>query len=161
MLRKTAYLISFGAVGLSSLFFTAIWALDMSGIQVNLGGWTTMLRMFGHPVPEILSFKIPNGINFILCVGLAALILRRLFLMLKARSLSAPASYSGWLYYFMLVPTASLVLAAVVLVASIALSAGSGVPAGLLALPAVFFLPGGVALVEVLSLRSKNERPNP
>jgi hypothetical protein len=84
--------------------------------------------------------------------------------MAVSRSLAVPESYSGWLYYLLLIPIFSLVLGFLALIATLALGQRggvSGVPAALVALPAFYFLSPGILIVELMSLRGTGKAPKP
>lgn len=137
-----------------------MWLLQEIGLYPRLGALRPFHDMFGHLVPLMLWHKVPYSLITVLDLGLAVLILRRLWLIAKMRSISPPASYSGWLYVLVLVAVGFLASGVVVLVGTAVLRAGSGVPGGMLLIPAALLLPSSVALVEVLSLFRKGESPN-
>ena len=73
--------------------------------------------------------------------------------MLKERAANPPASYVGIAMVLLKIASASVGLALLVLLASLALGVGSGVLAGLVFLPAALLLPYVPLWLELASLR--------
>lgn len=159
-MRKVAYLTAFTVVGISSLIVTTVRLLSIADIRVAIGNWFTIPQMFGHPVPQILMIPFPYSVNTVLAIGLAMLVLRRLWRMASRRSLVPPPSYLKWLHVVILVGVLFLVASLIVLVATFLLGPASGVPGAMLMLPAVYVLPPAVAIVELWSLVRERGSPN-
>jgi hypothetical protein len=151
-LRRGSYLFAFFLVGACSLVLTSAWIFSRFGIRAGYTGWMTLPELFGSPVPIVFRYVVPEWLRVLAMAGLALLALRRLWLMLRARSPAVPDRYRGWVHYLMLALLASLLLGILVLAASILFRLGSGVPAALIGMPGVLLLPGYVALVELLSM---------
>lgn len=155
-MRKFAYITGFSIVGLSSLLFISVWVLERSGIRVYfLMGFFHLVEFFAHPLPVMLRHKLPYYyyVSMALDIALAILILRRLWLMARTRSISPPPSYLGWLHFLMLV---GLGCVALVLVGIILWFIHRIPSITLVLLPAAFLLPPTVTLVELLSLFKRN-----
>jgi hypothetical protein len=150
--RKLTYLTAFTVVGLSCLAFTTTWLVALRGIDLY-GAWSTIPEMFGHPVPFMVRQLVPYSSSLWLALALAVLVLRRCWLMARSRSLSPPTSYVTWLHVVTMVGVVFLLAGVIVMIASMLLSAGSGVPGGMLLVPATtLLLPPAVAVVEVWSV---------
>jgi hypothetical protein len=145
-IRKLTYFVALCAVGYSSF--------RLSGPILGFSfGYDVFSHFLGLPAPRILGWDLPlsQNVKNNLSLGLFVIVLRRLGLMV-ATGFALPWSYSGPLYYLMLVPVWSLILGVTGFWVSILIGAPSGVPAGLLFLPAAYFLASGITLVELLSL---------
>lgn len=153
-MRKAIYLFGFGLVATSVLARLVLTLLALFKVQPHLGSWFIIPEMFGHPAPAMLQILLPSFLRIALFFILAFLILRRLWLLFGQGSLIPPQSFGKTSFVFFSIALASLVLSAITLLLSILLSAGSGVPAAMLLLPAAFLLPIAVSWVEVASFTS-------
>jgi hypothetical protein len=151
-MQRAPYLLCFTLVAVSTLGLFTLWVIQHTGGSVPPGMQNTA-TVFGHPVPDIAKRALPAPVNIVLFLGQVVLIVRRLFLMLRERSANPPASYAGVVIVLLKVAAVSVGLGLLVLLASIALGAGSGVLAGLVFLPAALLLPYVPLWVELASLR--------
>jgi len=156
-MRKLTYWICFSTVAFASIYAHAAMALMTSGIY-----WPTLtllspLSAFGTITPGVLTPFVPSSLIAVLNIIVLALVIHRLYMLLVKRQ-GVPETYAGLAKFFGYVGAWSITLAVVTLALSIALSAGSGVPAGMLLIPAVFCAPWAIFLAEVLSFRKSQGR---
>jgi hypothetical protein len=130
----------------------ALWPLTALGLPLSFGPWFMVLELFGQPVPNLLRPYLSRLILVPLYWGFVVLVLRRLWLMAKARSLSAPESFAGVPYFLVLASVVCILLFVLAMTATIVLRAGSGVPAAMLLIPAGFLLSPAIAWVELRGL---------
>ena len=128
------------------------WVVGQLGLTPPYG-IGNLAAFFGHPVPTFLRPRLPGWLNIGLIFLQLGLVFNRVAQMAKARSLAPPPTYKGLVAVAISIAIASVGLGLVVLLASIALHAGSGVPAGMLLLPAIVLLPYAWLWVEVNALR--------
>ncbi len=121
--------------------------------------FSLFFREFGNPVPAWVKHWVPAWFQTVLVWALFALIVRRLYVSLRAHALTLPESLSGLLYFLVWLPFVSLWLGILALALSIALRFGSGVPAGMVLLPAFLLSGFSVLLVEALAFRSRRAEP--
>jgi hypothetical protein len=114
--------------------------------------FASVFTLFGNPVPAPLSGITPWFLRLALVAAFAALLYRRLWFAFRAKALHPPASLSIWPARLLVVAVAFLFVGLAVLALSILLRAGSGVPAGMLALPALLLLSPVLFYVELRSL---------
>lgn len=156
---RTAYLIAFAVVAICVLAQVVAIVGSWLGVPVQFGALSTLLQLFASPLPAQLQFALPSAARLALIFMLAALVVRRLWSFARTRSLTPPASLSKWPRRLLRIAVASLLLMVGGLLLSIAIRAGSGVPAAFLGIPAVLLLTPVLFYVEVRSLpwfRSRN-----
>lgn len=151
-MRKFSYWLCFTLVAIPAALGLLGWLLSMVGMALPWMAALSLLSLFGSLVPPILRHVVPSFVSIALGYVLLALAARRVWLQLAKRE-GVPHTYAGAAKVLGYVGAWSLIIAAVVLVLSIALRAGSGVPAGMILLPAVFCVPWAFFLTEVLSFR--------
>ena len=95
---------------------------------------------------------IPKLVLMALGYVMLFLLLRRIWLFISKKEW-VPFSFRGFPQVLGYIGAFSFALAIVVLVLSIVLRAGSGVPAGMLLIPAMFCVPWAFFLTELLSFR--------
>jgi hypothetical protein len=151
-MRKFSYWLCFSLVAIP----TALGLLGslLAIVRVPLPGASifALFSSFGSLVPPMLTYVLPRFLSVVLVYVLLALVARRVWLQATKRE-GVPHSYTGAAKFLGFVGAWSFILAAVVLVLSMALGAGSGVPAGMLLLPAMICVPWAFFLTEVLSFR--------
>jgi hypothetical protein len=149
---RTAYLIAFAVTAISVLAQLVAITASWLGVHVRFGALSTLVQLFASPLPARLQIALPGAARLALIFLLAALVIRRLWSFARTRSLTPPASLSRWPRRLLLIAVASLLLMIGGLLLSIAIRAGSGVPAALLGLPAALLLTPVLFYVEVRSL---------
>ncbi|MFO1364470.1 MAG: hypothetical protein U1F45_18775 [Burkholderiales bacterium] len=151
-MRKFTYWLCFALVAFAAIYAHGVWALWNLGVRLPYTTALSLLTPFGKLTPQMLAPHVPAalivGLNFVVLL----LVFRRLWLMLAKRQ-GVPHSYSGVAKVLGYVGAWSFVLAAVGLLLSILIRAGSGVPAAMLAWPALFCVPWAFAIAEVMSFR--------
>jgi hypothetical protein len=85
----------FTLVALSCLAATALQLAAFAQLAVPVGAWYLPLVYFAHPLPSVLRPHLPGLLNTLLLFALAALVLRRIALLLRARAFTMPPSYAG------------------------------------------------------------------
>lgn len=152
-MHNLVFRIGFSVVALCTLIHFLSWLLLLGGARIPIGIWYTLIEPFSHPIPQLIRGYLPYFVNLVLFVGFLALILRRLFLMARSRSFVAPSAYTRAPYVLLAISVASLVLGIAALVLSMLFRVGSGVPAGLIMVPATLLLPVGITWAELISFR--------
>src|SRR5262249_48209411 len=117
----------------------------------------SVIYYFASPVPLMFAPLLPPYVGLALVFVMLALVVRRIWLR-AARKQGVPTSFAGLPKFLGYIGAASFLLAAVVLILSILLRAGSGVPAGLLLIPAAFCVPWAILLTEAMSIRGAASR---
>ena len=153
-MRNFVFFVGLGVVAISALFNSVGIVYYFIGIRFPLISLDTLPRMFGNPIPSMFWYSIPIYLLFLLTFGMVFLMLRRAWLITTSKTNRIPSSFSGILYTLVSISVISLCLGFLTLVSSILLKAGSGVPAGLVLIPAAFLLSPSIALIELLSFRS-------
>ncbi len=156
-MRKFSYWLCFSLVTIPITIGFLAWLLSLFGKALPATGLLFMFSSFGSLVPQMFAHLLPRFVLIALGYGLLFLVARRVWL-LVARREAVPHSYSGVPKVLGYVGTWSFMLAIAVLLLSIALRAGSGVPAGMLLIPAMFCVPWAFFLTEVLSFRHAKGR---
>jgi hypothetical protein len=151
-MRFYTYFIALAVAAVSVVANLAAMAGYWVGINLVAAPFFTVFQWFSHPLPAQLQYLLPRVISAILDWSFTALVLRRLWLLGRHRNFSPPSSFTPWPYRLILVAVASLTLMVVGLILSFAIRAGSGVPAALFGLPAVFLLTPVLFYIELRSL---------
>ena len=152
-MRKFSYWLCFFLVAVPTAFGLLSWLLSLVHVQLPGMSILSLLSSFGSLVPPMLRYVLPKLVSVALAYVLLALVARRVWLQFTKRE-GVPHSYVGAPKLLGYVSAWSFIIAAVVLPVSMALRAGSGVPAGMLLLPAVICVPWAFFLTEVLSFRT-------
>ncbi|MEZ0233237.1 MAG: hypothetical protein ACAH12_10390 [Methylophilaceae bacterium] len=160
-MRSFVFFVGFGVVAISALFNSVGIVYYLIGINFPLNNLGTLPNMFGNPIPSMFRYSIPIYLSFAVAIGMAVLMLRRAWLIATSNTNRIPSSFSGILYTMVSISVISLCVGFLILAISILLKAGSGVPAGLLLIPAAFLLSPSIALIELLSFRTHKITPNP
>jgi hypothetical protein len=150
--RKLSYWLCFALVAIPSAMGLAIWLLSLVGIALHAVSLVFLLSSFGSLVPRMFVPVIPSLVVIVLGYVMLFLVVRRIWLLLAKRE-GVPHSFVGTQRVLAYVGTSSFVLALVALLLSMMLGAGSGVPAGMLFIPAMFCVPWAFFLTEALSFR--------
>jgi len=138
--------------------FSYILALLLCTVSVTaqlvpgLPPFGSLFILFANPIPAPLIGLVPVVLRLLLTAVFAGLLYRRLLLSYKAKVLQPPESLTLWPGRLLSISVVFLVTALVALGLSIALRAGSGVPAGMVGLPAVLLLSPVLFYVELRSL---------
>jgi hypothetical protein len=141
-MRKFSYWLCFALVALSSV---AIWF-------ARGGGLLGVFSSFGSLVPPMFRAYLPGLVAVLFNLVLLGLVIRRAWLAVVGKE-GVPAAFAGLPKGLAYVGTWSFALALALMLLSIVFRAGSGVPAGILLLPAVVCMPWAFFLTEVLTLR--------
>jgi hypothetical protein len=142
----------FTLVALSCLAATALQLAAFAQLAVPVGAWYLPLVYFAHPLPSVLRPHLPGLLNTLLLFALAALVLRRIALLLRARAFTMPPSYAGAPWKMMAAGLMALLVAIACLALSMAAGLRLAVLGSLLLLPASLLLSPVVAWSELMSL---------
>lgn len=157
-MRKLSYWLCFTLVAIPALVGLAgLFLYYFFGTGVPARGLLNVLLSFGSLVPPFLAHIVPHVVALVLGYVLLALVARRLWL-LVAKKEGVPQAYTGLPKVLGYIATWSFLLAVLGILLSMLLRVGSGVPAGMLLLPAVVCTPWAIFLTELLSLRSASKR---
>lgn len=149
MLRAAAYWLCAVLVALPGIHWLLHLLLRTQLPRVPL---LDVLFLFGSIVPPMFAVVLPRPLLYVATLATHFLVLRRAWL-LSARREGVPSSFKGFPKVLGLIGFWSFTSGALGLLASIALRAPSGVPAGLLLIPAMFCVPWAFFLTEILSMR--------
>ncbi len=119
-----------------------------------------MLTAFASPIPLPLSSFVPWLVQILLTLVFATLLWRRLLLSVKAKALLLPDALTTWPGRLLTVAVVFLLVGLAALGLSVAVRTGSGVPAGVLGLPAFLLLSPVMFYVELRSLPSFRKPSN-
>jgi hypothetical protein len=151
-MRNFTYWLCFGLVAFANIMSLGLTLMYTAGInQPNLQ-FLSLFMAFRSLVPELLADFVPRLLAVPLFFVMTALVARRLWLF-SVRGERVPHSYTGLQLGLGYLGALSFMLTALALVLTIVLQAGSGVPAGLVLIPAVFCIPWAFFLTEVFSFR--------
>jgi len=156
-MRKFSYWLCFTLVAVPNVIGLVSWLLSLAGIPLPGVQTLDIFLWFGSLVPPMLAYALPKILSVLLRYALLALVARRVWLFFGTGE-RVPHSYVGTPKVLGYVGACSFILAAPVLVLSMVLHAGSGVPAGMLLLPAMFCVPWAFFLTELLSFRRQQRR---
>jgi hypothetical protein len=156
-MRRLSYWLCFVLIAVPTAYGLLAWLLSFIGKSLPFPPVAALAFSFSSLVPQLAYHLVPTPILAVLGYGMLYLLARRIWL-LAFKKEGVPTSYRGVPQALGYVGAASFLLAAVVFILSIALRAGSGVPAGLLLLPATICIPWAFALTEVLSFRKGGAR---
>lgn len=152
-MRAFFYWTCFLAVALASLVAMSLIPFNLLGVQSPIPvSIMSLASQFARPIPIVLRQLVPGVITTSLSYALWALVLRRIWLAFRDRSLEAPGSLSGPLLLLAGIVASSLWLGAAALLVTVAAKVNSGVGAGLILMPGVLLAPLTVFLVELISL---------
>jgi len=153
-MRTTAYYLCATLVGIPAIYGLAASLLSLAHVAVPYLLWFDPLLWFGSLVPRMFVYSVPRVLLSVLGYVMLLLFLRRLWLLASGRE-RVPASFAGFPKALGYVGAFSLGLGVAVLALSMVLKAGSGVPGGMLLIPAIICVPWAFFITEVLSLRGK------
>jgi len=158
-MQAIIYIICFALVAIPTVYGYAVWLLHLGHISIP---YSTLLSLgllsYGFVVPKMFMGVIP--VYVLIAVGYLQLFLlvRRIWLFIAKKDY-VPASFKGVPKVLGYVGVFFYVAAFIVLGLSILFHAGSGVPAGMLMMPAMLCIPWAFFLTEVFSLRIRNAKP--
>jgi hypothetical protein len=153
-MKRFVYWLCFTLVAIPTTYSLVAWPLSLFGLSLPAPPFLSLFFSFGSLVPQMLAPLVPRPILVVLGLAMMFLILRRAYLFAFKKE-RVPHSFRGFQKVLGYVGASFFVLASVVLILSIALRAGSGVPAGMLLLPAMLCVPWAFFLTEVLSFRKE------
>jgi len=151
-MQRCAYFIALAVVGVAIFASVATTAAFWLTLKLPFDALFPLAEMFAHPLPPPLWFFLPAVVRVALFLAFAALIARRLRLLVRIKPVVPPASLTRWPGRLLLWAVISLVLMVLGLLLSAVIRAGSGVPAALLGLPATILLAPVLFYVELRSL---------
>ncbi|MDQ3271301.1 MAG: hypothetical protein M3Q12_03905 [Pseudomonadota bacterium] len=155
-MTRFAYWFCFSLAALSALRGWSAWLLQLIGVQEPYFLGALHGFSFSLLVPPMLRHLTPWVVNVVLAYLMLFLLLRRIWL-LAIEKQRAPASFRGIPKGLGYIGVFSFFGSALALVLTIVLRGGSGVPAGLILLPALICVPWSVFLTELLSFRGSEQ----
>lgn len=153
-MRSIAYLLCAVLVALPTLHWLVVSLLSLLKVQVPYNSLLSLLFSFGSLLPFTFAWAPPRPLTMLLGYAMMFLVLRRIWLFVVKKE-RTPASFVGFQKALGYVGFWSFSISVLVLILSMALSAGSGVPAGLLMMPAMFCVPWAFFITEVTSFKRK------
>ena len=151
-MRRFAYLATF------VICFVAVSHQTMGFLFPRSLPYIDLLPELAVPLPMPLAALAPYWLRTFLMLAFAALLYRRLWLVIRAKSLEPPASLAVWPGFLLVLAISFLLLGLTVLLLSIVLRAGSGVPGGMLLVPALFLISPVLFFVELTSAIRKSPK---
>lgn len=153
-MRAVVYSLCAALVTLPVLYGFVIRGLSLLNVQVPYNTLFSLLFSFGSIVPPMFISLLPRPLVMVLGYSMLFLILRRCWLFF-AKSERTPPSFVGFQKVLGYVGFWSFSLSVLVLLLCIGLNAGSGVPAGMLMIPAMFCVPWAFFITEITSFKRK------
>ena len=153
-MRAIAYFSCFVLVALATFHWFVVFLVSLVNVQVPYISLLSIVLSFGSLVPPMLASLVPRAIGMVLGFVMLFLVLRRIWLFVVKKE-RTPSSFVGFQKVLGYVGFWSIALSVLVLILTITLKAGSGVPAALLMIPAMFCLPWAFFLTEVISFKRK------
>jgi hypothetical protein len=151
-MRSLAYSVCAALVGIPAIYGLAGTLLGLLGIQMPYPPLVTLFFGFASLVPPMFRFAVPHVALLVVGYLMLFLVLRRAWLFL-AKKQRTPTSFVGFPKAMGYIGFWSFTVGILVLIQSMVLRAGSGVPAGMLMIPAMFCVPWAFFLTEILSMR--------
>ncbi|MGP1681050.1 MAG: hypothetical protein ACTS8S_01830 [Giesbergeria sp.] len=151
-MTRIAYWLCFTLVLFSTALGWSAWLFYLVGIRSPFLFSSLSIFSFGSLVPPMLSSLVPRLVHMILGYAMLFLLLRRIWLFFSKRE-RVPHSFKGLPKVVGYIGALSFVVSVAAFGLTIALRAGSGVPAALLMLPALICVPWSIFLTEALSFR--------
>jgi hypothetical protein len=108
--RLTIFLVPFAVVATAVLIRLLSWPLRLARVDLAASDWLLLLSRFSDPIPSILGMFVQSIGRLLIFVMFAALVIRRLYLFAKARSLQVPVEYSGIPFLLLFISAASIVV---------------------------------------------------
>jgi hypothetical protein len=159
-MRGFAYWTCAGVVAISGWAWLLPALMGVAGIGSASIFMFSQLSMFATVVPVFLAPFVPNFAKLIVLAAVQLLVMRRIWLFAVRGQRRTPESFRGLSKGLGYVGVSSFLLGLAALGLSIAIKAGSGVPAGMVFLPALFCIPWAFVLTEALSFRSPAGEPD-
>lgn len=150
-MHRFSYWVCFTLVALACVRTTGGWSLSAFGIHPPFMTSLYSFSLFGSLVPPMLASSIPQFIAVGLNLIMLALVFRRVWFSIAKRQ-GVPHSFVGFSKTLGYIGAWSFTLTLALSLLLIFFRAGSGVPAGLLALPAMFCVPWAFFLTEIGTL---------
>jgi hypothetical protein len=157
-IRTFLYLSNFGAVCCATLVAHGAWLAYLAGASIPYQRLFLYAAALSTPIPFSIRGWVPAWMQVGAPFVLWALLLRRVWLLYRDRSLSPPTSFSGLLYALAFVPAVSLWLGLLEAVVDGVLAWPRGELAEFVWFPALLLLPLTVLLVEAFSLWTSTGR---
>lgn len=153
-MRAISYFLCATLIAVPTLYSLVGAALSLLKVQVPYLPFLSLLFSFGSLVPPMLGGLVPRPLTIVLGYAMTFLVLRRCWLFVTKKE-RTPASFVGFQKALGYVGFWSFSIGVLVLLLSMALKAGSGVPAGMLMIPAMICAPWAFFLTEVISFKRR------
>jgi hypothetical protein len=153
-MRSIAYFFCAVLVALPILNWLVVALLSLLKVQVPYNTLLSLLFSFGSLLPFTFAWAPPRALTMALGYAMMFFVLRRIWLFVVKKE-RTPASFVGFQKALGYVGFFSFSLSVLVLILSMVLSAGSGVPAGMLMMPAMLCVPWAFFITEVTSFKRK------
>ena len=162
---RIAYWSCFALVFISILFGRSVWLLHLMGHRIpeSLLMWTGLFS-FGSLIPRMLNSFVPRLLGMVIGYLMLFFVLRRIWLLFSKKEWLPSSFYSSSKiinYSAKVISYIGFFLIAAAISAwtvTIALKAGSGVPAAMITQPATIFVPWSFFLIEIFSVCSLRQR---
>ena len=159
-MTRITYWLCFFLVFLAVLLPCVAWPIYLIIRKTPFIDFILLFSIFGSLIPPPLVWMVPGIVRIVLGLVMAFLLLRRIWLFFSKKE-RFPSSFHGFQKILGYIGAISFVISIIVLVFSILLKAGSGVPAGMLMIPATFCVPWSFFLTEVISFRHATKKGPP
>jgi hypothetical protein len=153
-MKIAAYLVCVVLVAISNGYVWTVWLMAYLSMPLQYSTIFSLVSSFDWLIPQMLGISVPGSVALVLRGTMSILLLRRIWLAFAKREL-VPPTFSGFQKVLGYIGFLSFLGSIVVFLFSLALKAGSGVPAGLLLIPAMFCIPWAFFLTEILSLKKR------
>lgn len=151
-MTRAIYWLCFGLVLLSVLLSLSVLLAYL--VDKNSSNFLASLLVvsFFSLIPPMLSGIVPGLVQLALNGFMLFLLIRRIWLIFSKKE-RVPSSFQGFPKLLGYIGALSVAVSAAAFALTIALRAGSGVPAALLMLPALVCIPWAFFLAEVINMR--------
>lgn len=150
-MRNFSYWTCFALVVPSHVLGLLMSVLYLVRIPVPYSELLGLLSSFSSLIPEMLRFFIPGIVVWLLYLAMLGMAVRRIWLTV-ARGKRVPAAYAGLPQVLGYIGAASLMIGVIAMILSFVLRLGSGIPAAMLMIPAMFCIPWAFFLTELQEL---------
>jgi hypothetical protein len=153
-MRSIAYFLCSVLVALPTLHWLVVASLSLFKVHIPYNTLLSLLFSFGSLLPFTFSWAPPRPLTMVLGYAMMFLVLRRIWLFVVKKE-RTPVSFVGFQKALGYVGSFFFSLSVLTFILSMVLSAGSGVPAGLLMIPAMLCVPWAFFITEVTSFKRK------
>ncbi len=152
-MRKLSYYCCFFVFGFINLFYGMVLIPYLLKLSIKVPPILLTIKMFGSLIPVTFASYFPKYMHIIVLLISVYIVIRRIWLIYKYKEF-IPDSFRGFPKLISTIGAISFLLGVVVIIITFIVKGGSGVPAGLVLIPAAYCIPWGFFLTEAFSFKS-------